>query len=268
MDTLDLGNVIIHHLTKNNSFRTKILLEHDDPNGQYLLYAPFEKPLPTRNHLEDIRLYSKEFFADRLSLIMTEIGLSERFRDKIVSLSKFFGIGGKTTKAVTNRINTFISTARSIDLRNQDTYMADVLAMCIIAGTTNVTVDELMYTLLGSKDIDNSNIIKTFDELDLSSAFWNICYRRYGFNDAQPSLLKLAMSLFAAYTSKDLGEVPAAWGSYINHAIQAKISTITVLLDNMKNSAIYSGQYDEMTEKMSRELKMSSVLQSEPINKR
>ena len=267
VDTLSLGDVTIYHLTKNNSFRTKIIIEHDDPTGKYLLYAPFEKPLPTRNHLEDIRLYSREFFADKLSLIMTEIGLSERFRDKIVSLSKFFGIGGKTTKAVTNRINKFISLARSIDLRSQDTYTADVLAMCILADTNNITVDELMYTLLSSDDIDDPNIINAFDEMGLSDAFWNLCYRRYGYNDAQPTLLKLAMSLFAAYTSKDLGgNIPGAWSGYVNHEIQAKISTISVLLDNMKNNSIYSNQYDDLAEKLSHELKADAIMQTMPID--
>ena len=267
VDTLNLGDVTIYHLTKNNSFRTKIVLEHDDPTGQYLLYAPFEKPLPNRNHLEDIRLYSKEFFADKLSLIMTEIGLSERFREKIVSLSKFFGIGDKTTKAVTNRINSFISSARAIDLRDQDTYMADVLAMCILANTNNITVDELMYTLLSSNDLDNSATIKSFSDMGLSNSFWNLCYRRYGYNDAQPTLLKLAMSLFAAYTIKDLGgSVPSAWNTFVSHEMQMKLSTISVLLDNMKNNAIYSEQYDELAEKISRELKMDVILQAAPID--
>lgn len=69
VDRLQLGGVRILHLTENNAFRTKLLLEHEDTEGQYLIYAPFEKPAVAKNHLEDTLLYSREFYADRLSLI-------------------------------------------------------------------------------------------------------------------------------------------------------------------------------------------------------
>lgn len=37
VDRLQLGDVQILHLTKNNAFRTKLLLEHEDTEGQYLV---------------------------------------------------------------------------------------------------------------------------------------------------------------------------------------------------------------------------------------
>ena len=41
---LKLDGVILHRLTEQNAFRTKLLLEHDDTERRFLVYAPFAKP--------------------------------------------------------------------------------------------------------------------------------------------------------------------------------------------------------------------------------
>ena len=61
VDDLKLGQVKVLHLTDRNAFRAKITLEHDDPESQYLVYAPFAKPDVSQNHLEDTLLYSRQF---------------------------------------------------------------------------------------------------------------------------------------------------------------------------------------------------------------
>ncbi len=44
VDAMPLQNAKIWHLTPTNQFRTKILLEREDPQSNYLIYAPFLKP--------------------------------------------------------------------------------------------------------------------------------------------------------------------------------------------------------------------------------
>lgn len=95
VNQLELGNAQILRLTKRNAFRTKMLLEHEDTEGKYLIYAPFEKPPVFENHLEDTLMYSREFYADRLSLIAADIGLPTRLRGSLKKLAVFFGIGRK-----------------------------------------------------------------------------------------------------------------------------------------------------------------------------
>ena len=94
VDQLKLGTAEILHLTERNAFRIKLLIEHENPEGQYLIYAPFEKPPVSRNHLEDTLLYSKAFYADKLSLIAADIGLPSRLRSSLESLKAFFAVGG------------------------------------------------------------------------------------------------------------------------------------------------------------------------------
>ena len=80
VDNLDLGSVKKLRLTRGNQFAVKRLLEREDRDSHYLLYAPFPKPVPEDNHLEDMLLYSRRFYADRASLLVQELGMEETMK--------------------------------------------------------------------------------------------------------------------------------------------------------------------------------------------
>lgn len=86
-----MPNAKVYHLQKDNTFRTKLFLEREDTTTNYLIYAPFPKPDVREDHLADTLRYSKEFFADRASLLMLDLGISERWKDVIQHYIKFFG---------------------------------------------------------------------------------------------------------------------------------------------------------------------------------
>jgi hypothetical protein len=68
--------VNILRLDQIGAMELKVLVELEDTEGEYLLYAPFHEP-PLRDdwHL-DIRLYSRVFRADRASIVLDELGLT------------------------------------------------------------------------------------------------------------------------------------------------------------------------------------------------
>ena len=80
IDTLALDNAKVYKLEPNNQIYTKYFLTYEDTTTNYLIYAPFPKPDVYENHLEDMLLYSKQFFADRASLICAELGISEELK--------------------------------------------------------------------------------------------------------------------------------------------------------------------------------------------
>ena len=83
IDSLELKNAKVLHLDKDNQFQIKYFLEREDKTSNYLVYAPFPKPDIRENHLADIIRYSKEFFADRTSLLCLDLGISERNKPTI-----------------------------------------------------------------------------------------------------------------------------------------------------------------------------------------
>jgi len=249
VDQLQLGDVKVMHLTDNNAFRSKITLEHDDPESQYLVYAPFAKPEVAHNHLEDTILYSKQFYADKLSLISADIGLPDRFRTSLKKKGIFFGIGKKNTKEITKRTNDFISRAEEVDLPTADSDMVELLALCVIAKARNVTVDDLMYAVLSSGDIEEQEIITAFERAGIEHDFWKICSSRFGYEESKPSLLRLVLSMFAVYVCKDFEDpTPDAWKLFLQDSVKNKITNISVLLDNMMNSVIYQDDFDHISE--------------------
>ncbi|MED3919512.1 BREX-1 system phosphatase PglZ type A [Priestia aryabhattai] len=65
-------------LNKSNVFRTKVLLELEDTENSYLVYAPFTKPKDEDNFLIDVLLYGGkfgEFQADEVAIKMKELRL-------------------------------------------------------------------------------------------------------------------------------------------------------------------------------------------------
>lgn len=56
----------------------------------YLLYAPFLKPPVTENYLEDTLLYSKRFYVDRVSFVLADLGMDEKYKPIIRKHKKYF----------------------------------------------------------------------------------------------------------------------------------------------------------------------------------
>ena len=77
IENLELKNGKLLILDPKETFKTKVLLEREDLTSNYLIYAPFEKPLEKDNHLADTILYSTLFTADRISMIMGDLGIDE-----------------------------------------------------------------------------------------------------------------------------------------------------------------------------------------------
>lgn len=66
-------------LTGNNNFAVKLLLEHQDEENNYLVYAPFKRPEDKENFLADIFYYSKHFYSDKLTqLVNVELSSFKR----------------------------------------------------------------------------------------------------------------------------------------------------------------------------------------------
>ena len=80
VQSIELANAKVYFLEADNQFYTKYFFERKDTKNNYLVYAPFPKPDVKDNHLEDILLYSKRFFADRASLLSLDLGIDEKYK--------------------------------------------------------------------------------------------------------------------------------------------------------------------------------------------
>ena len=86
-----LNNVNVLRLDELGTLEVKLRVERDDPTGRYLLYSPTEEPDFERDWLLDIRLYSRSFRADRASILLNDLGLTNQYlRQHVADRRKFF----------------------------------------------------------------------------------------------------------------------------------------------------------------------------------
>lgn len=271
VDQLQLPDVTLLHLTDRNSFRVKLRIEHKDPEGKYLLYGPFVKPDVMENHLEDMLLYSSQIYADKLSFLAHEAGIPSRLADTMKKLKPFFLIGLKRTNAAqrkeaARRAQDFLERVKPILPTQLDERTLLTIAMCCAVGTQTTTVDELVYEILDETDLTDNEAYKKLQACALDGVFWDVVGDRYGYSHPAPSLQDFTASLFVTYTFRNcLAAVPKAWEEYAPDSMQNKVSSITVLLDNMMNNVKYQDSFDYLSKSMETFLQAESFLSKLPL---
>ena len=247
VDSLELINAKIYHLRPDNQFRTKLFLEREDTTTNYLVYAPFPKPEIRDNHLADTLRYSKEFFADRASLLMLDLGMDERCKPIIEHYIKFFAEKKRTQAFYDLEIGTYTRASIEIGLMS-------VLCRCKLP-----TFEEVARNVLTDGELEDNALLTEFGKYDLLKPFWQQCALVFGYADEEPTLKKLVMTLFATYASKAIhADLPQSWKPFVSF----KSGTIIAFLDNLMNSVLYRDRFDDLSAQMYKALDGENQLKS------
>lgn len=233
IDSIELKNAKIYKLEKDNQFRTKYFLERVDKENNYLIYAPFSKPDVSDNHLEDTLLYSKRFFADRTSLLCADLGISDKYKSIIEKHIKFFAKKERTQRFYDLKIENY----------NEESIIIGILsAVCKIKVSS---LDEVVRVLLTEGNLKNNKYIEEFGKYGMTESFWKLCEQQFGYNDPEPSLERLVVTMFATYADRNIQcDVPFQWQKFVAH----KSGNIISFLDNMMNNVLYWERYDELSD--------------------
>ena len=247
IDSLSLVNAEILKLNTNNQFKVKHFLECEDQTTNYLVYAPFEKPSIRENHLADTIRYSKEFFADRTSLLCLDLGIGERYKNVIQKHIKFFNNKERTQAFY------------DLDIEEYNTNIIETALMSVLCKSKVVSFEEVVRCILTEGDFEDNKILAEFEKYDLIECFWRHCEETFGFTDENPTLEKLVMTIFATYASKEMHtEAPKPWQPFVSY----KSGSITTFIDNLMNNVLYSDNFDSLSEKMYIALNAETVLGS------
>lgn len=247
IDTLELSGAKVYHLEPDNQFYTKYFLERVDQKTSYLIYASFAKPSVRENHLEDTLLYSKQFFADRVSLLVVDLGIQEKYKPVIQKYIKFFGSKERTQKFYDLEIENF--TQESIE----------VALMSVLCKTRTASFDEVLRAIMLEDEFQDNKLLAEFEKYDLLSAFWRICEEQFGYNDVKPTLEKLVIAMFVTYTTKYLKrEVPESWQNFVLY----KAGNIIAFMDNLMNNILYRERYDEISAIIASDIKVVAALEN------
>lgn len=251
VDTLGLENAKVLHLAPDNQFYTKYLLECVDTATNYLVYAPFAKPAIRDNHLADTIRYSKEFFADRASLLALDLGIEERFKPVIQHYIKFFAEKKRTQAFYDLELETF----------NRSTI--EIALMSVLCKSKTASFEEVVRCILTDDGFEDNKYLAEFEKYDLLTSFWQHIESTFGYTDTKPTLQKFVMTAFATYASKTVhAELPQAWKPFVSY----KAGNIIAFLDNLMNSYLYGERFDEISAQTFDALNGASHLKNLPVD--
>ncbi|MGN1154262.1 MAG: BREX-1 system phosphatase PglZ type A [Candidatus Gastranaerophilaceae bacterium] len=183
--SLDLGDIKIHKLTKNNNLLTKKLLEHDDLTSNYLVYADFEKSEPKENWFLDTLFYSREFSVDEVANLCSEfdiydIAVKNLFKEHL----KFFNNRDRV-----NKLKLILPSSKtSIDFYIG---MLAVLVKDKLFDFNRVVQRFIIETLLKENDLN-----KEFAKYKLADKFWEMVEKQFGYKGKRDAKLLLASIIF------------------------------------------------------------------------
>lgn len=263
VDTMDLVNAKVLHLEPDNQFYTKYFLECVDTTTNYLVYAPFAKPAIRENHLADTIKYSKEFFADRASLLTIDLGIDERYKPVIQHYIKFFGEKKRTQAFYDLELETF----------NRNTI--EIALMSVLCKCKTPSYEEVLRTVLtdaGFEDkgstqgreggLGHNPYLAEFKKYDLLDAFWRQAQNVFGYADEKPTLEKFTMTMFVTYADKVISaDLPVAWKPFLS----SKPGNVIAFIDNLMNSYIYGERFDEISRLVYDSLKAEAEFRKLPV---
>ena len=250
VDTIDLVNAKVLHLEVDNQFYTKYFLECVDTTTNYLVYAPFAKPAIRENHLADTIKYSKEFFADRASLLTLDLGIDERYKSVIQHYIKFFGEKKRTQAFYDLELDTF----------NRNTI--EIALMSVLCKCKTPSYEEVLRTVLTDAGFEDNPYLVEFKKYDLLDAFWRQAQDVFGYADEKPTLEKFTMTMFVTYAAKVVpADMPAAWKLFISF----KSGNVIAFIDNLMNSYISGDRCDEISKMVYDSLKAEAEFRKLPV---
>lgn len=233
IDSIELENAKVLHLEPDNQFYIKYFLEREDTTTNYLVYAPFVKPSIRDNHLADTIRYSKEFFADRASLLTLDLGIDERYKPVIQHYIKFFANKDRTQKFY------------DLEMENFNRSTIEVALMSVLCKDKTASFEEVLRSILTDDGLQENKYLTEFEKYDLLSAFWQQADVAFGYNDPKPTLEKLVITMFVTYAAKSIHtDMPQAWKPFISY----KSGNIIAFMDNLMNSCLYGTRFDEISE--------------------
>lgn len=171
-DELSLPGVKIVRLTGHNNFTVKKLLLHDDPSSSFLIYDPLSYAAPQDDWLLDIRLYSEEYRADKISLQMAELGIepTPTMRKTMRLYRRFFESRERTAKL------------RRMGRCYQTPLRLHIDVMAVLAGASGGTAQDVFIAVLGDSLNEEENLplanIQKFGSID---AFWQLARKYTGY---------------------------------------------------------------------------------------
>src|SRR5690554_1596144 len=246
LDKLGLEGVQLLDMQQASSFETKLRLELDDTQGKYLLYFPWTEPEAQDDWLLDIKLYSRSFHADRISMIFNELGLQQQsLREHLRQRQRF--LSSKSRVTALGRLLPGNATAEEIDLA----------MIAVLLGAGSFDISTLLFSLAEqsvSQDTgleSNPSVVDELCKYDLQGGFLRALAAETGYpagdeelrGEAPFSLGNLLIRLLTTAFCESISDIPG-WASSMAIPSANARATSRALLSRWRDSSRFYPCYD------------------------
>ena len=262
LDDLMLADVTILNMQSESELAVKILLEHENTTGKFLLYFPWAEPAVAKDWLLDIKLYSRSFFADRFSILFNELGLQRHaMREHLRQRAQFFA-----SKSRTAALRRYLEP-------EADEASIDLAMMAAITRADNCDVAHILFAL-GQQAADNNTGLETdpywlneFAKFNLMGSFAACLQKEVGYPAAAEELdgskpLNFANVLIRLLTTgfcESINDTPDWAKPHVLETTRAKASA-RALLSRWRDSTRYYKAFDEISAWVSEALGIANRL--------
>jgi uncharacterized protein (TIGR02687 family) len=224
--------------------KLKQKLEIEDRSGKYLLYSTQAEPLPEDDWLLNIRLYSRIFRADAVSVQLDELGLlNQALREHLKRRTKFL------------RNKERLEKLKRLTVPQDDETALDRKMLAVITRADQPEPFAILYRLMSAIIVDGRAQMeeqpKMLDEiiaLELEVPFWTMVYEQFGYQSPTPSLRDLSYHLLVTdFALARQGTFPNALASFVLQEGQ-KLPQITVFCDRWRRDLAHFASYDAISE--------------------
>ena len=238
-----------HILTQDNWFMTKKLVEMDDKESNYLIYAPFARPKDQDNYLVDMYYYAEHFYSDKLIQLSGDLNIPVEYQDSVKKYKKFW-----------NNTNTLKFSELCIEEYGEHT--VELGMMCVIAGVKILDFEELLPKVILAEEKGENTVMKKFKSIGLDSVFFELTKNQYGYVDDNPTVMKLLATMLITYTATLTDDkIPSEWDSFA----EGRKNDCVVFVKNMMNNKQTSDCYDYFAGKVSDEVKAEKHILKIPL---
>jgi uncharacterized protein (TIGR02687 family) len=248
---ISIEGVKVHTLNEENSFYTKVLLEEEDSTSNYLVYSNLGMSMED-NWLLDTILYSKTFYADKISLIMNEMNIHPSLRSSVKKYEKFFGSKDRSKKFKGFEVSGF--TEGTIEL-------VMMSALCNLK--TPDFEDVLKVVLMDSLDDSENKYLDLIAKYVGLDVFWNAVAELYGYEPSQKSLKTLFIHLTVTALSHTVNEERLS--QIRNYIATRNKSNGLVFIDHWMHHKTDYHLYDQYAEIAEKEIRISDIVNQLPV---
>lgn len=251
IEHLELDNAKIHQLTENNLFQTKVMLEREDRENNYLLYAPYPKPDSRDNHLADTIKYSTEFSADRATLLAVDLGIEEQYKHVLQKYIMFFRAKSRTNKFY------------DLEVDNYNEELIEIAIMSVLTNVNLANFEEVVRRVITSGELKDNDYLNEFQKYNIEEAFWKHVRHTFAYVDEQPTLEKFVISLYLTYTQAIMD---AALPDSMNDYLLSKSGTVIAFMDQTMNNRQYQEDFDRLSEQTFKAINGETIFNAYPID--